>query len=148
VNADPTEDQYFKGALMLNSLRSVIDDDAKWWALLHGLFQHFNYQNILTEDVIAYFNLHTGMNLTPIFNQYLRHAAIPRLEILFGEKPGTLLYKWDADEQNFTMPVRVGTPGKWQTVHPTTKWQVLRTPLTKDELQVDADHFYVDLNKQ
>ena len=148
VNADPTEDQYFKGALMLNTLRSVINDDAKWWVLLHGLFQRFKYQNILTEDVIAYFNLHTGMNLTPIFNQYLRHAAIPRLEILFGEKPGTLLYKWDADEQNFTMPVRVGTPGKWQTVHPTTKWQVLRTPLTKDELQVDADHFYVELNKQ
>ena len=65
VNADPTEDQYFKGALMLNTLRSVVNDDAKWWALLRGFYQRFKYQNILTEDVIAYFNLHTGMNLTP-----------------------------------------------------------------------------------
>jgi len=32
VNADPTQDQYFKGALMINTLRSVIDDDAKWFA--------------------------------------------------------------------------------------------------------------------
>ena len=32
----------------------------------------------MTEDVVAWFNLHTGMNLTPIFDQYLRHAAISR----------------------------------------------------------------------
>ena len=31
----------------------------------------------MTEDVVAYFNRKTGMNLTPIFDQYLRHAAIP-----------------------------------------------------------------------
>jgi aminopeptidase N len=148
VNANPTEDQYFKGALMLNTLRSVINDDAKWWVLMHGLFQRFEYQNILTEDVIAYFNLHTGMNLTPIFDQYLRHAAIPRLEVLFGEAPGVVIYKWDADERNFAMPVRIGTPGKWQSIHPTTKWQSMRTSLTRDEFQVDLDHFYVDLNKQ
>jgi len=148
VNADPTEDQYFKGALMLNTLRSVVNDDAKWWTLLRGVYQRFKYRNILTEEMVAYFNLQAGMNLTPVFNQYLRHAAIPRLELLFGEAPGTLLYKWDADEQAFAMPVRIGTPGKWQTIHPTTKWQTMKTSLTKDELEVDLDHFYVDVNKQ
>ena len=148
VNADPTEDQYFKGALMLNTLRSVVNDDAKWWTLLRGFYQEFKYKNILTEDVIAYFNLHSGMNLTPIFNQYLRRAAVPRLELLFGETPGTVMYKWDAHEQSFTMPVRVGAQGKWQTIQPTTKWQTMKTPLSKDELQVDLDHFYVDVNKQ
>jgi aminopeptidase N len=148
VNADPTEDQYFKGALMLNTLRSVVNDDAKWWALLRGVYQQFKYQNILTEDVIAYFNLHSGMDLTPIFNLYLRRAAIPRLEVLFGEAPGVVMYKWDAEEQDFAMPVRIGTPGKWQTIHPTTKWQSMKTSLTRDELQVDLDHYYVELNKQ
>src|SRR6202167_5313349 len=136
VNADPTEDQYFKGALMINTLRSVVDDDPRWWALLHGFYQHFKYQNILTEDVVAYFNQHTGMNLTPIFDQYLRHPQIPRLELLFSEAPGRLMYKWRADEDNFAMPVRVGTPGHWQIIHPTTSWQSMQTPLTKDEFQV------------
>ena len=60
VNAEPTEDQYFKGALMINTLRSVVNDDAKWWALLHDFYQHFKYQNIMTEDVVAWFNLHTA----------------------------------------------------------------------------------------
>jgi aminopeptidase N len=148
VNADPTEDQYFKGALMLNTLRSTVNDDAKWWSLLRGFYQRFKYQNILTEDVVAYFNMHSGLDLTPIFDQYLRHAAIPRLELLFGEVPDTLMYKWDADEVGFAMPVRVGVPGKWQTIKPTTKWQTMKTSLSKDELQVDLDHFYVDVNKQ
>jgi len=40
----------------------------------------------MTEDVVAYFNQHTGMNLTPIFNQYLRHAQIPRLEFIVGAR--------------------------------------------------------------
>ncbi len=97
VNAEPTEDQYFKGALMLNTLRSVVNDDAKWWALLHDFYQHFKYQNIMTEDVVAYFNQQTHMNLTPIFDQYLRQAQIPRLELLFGESPktvgGMVMYK-------------------------------------------------------
>jgi aminopeptidase N len=148
VNADPTEDQYFKGALMINTLRSVVNDDAKWWPLLYGFYQHFKYRNIMTEDVTAYFNRHTGMNLTPIFNQYLRHRQIPRLELLFGEAPGMVMYKWRADEDDFAMPVRVGTPENWQIIHPTTRWQWMQTPLTKDEFQVATELYYVDVNKQ
>lgn len=153
VNADPTEDQYFKGALMLNTMRSVIDDDARWFALIRGFYQRFKYQNIGTADVIQYFNEHSGMNLTPIFNQYLCHTSIPRLELLFmkttgGESPGMVMYKWDADEDDFAMPVRVGTPDHWQVIHPTTQWQWMQTPLTKNDLQVASDMYYVDVNKQ
>jgi aminopeptidase N len=148
VNAEPTEDQYFKGALMINTLRSAVNDDAKWWALLHEFYQHFKYQNIMTEDVVAWWNLHTGMNLTPIFDQYLRHAAIPRLELLFGESPGMVMYKWDADEDSFDLPVKVGTPEKWEIIHPTTKWQWMQTVLSKDDFQVATDLYYIDVNKQ
>ncbi|MGA2251330.1 M1 family metallopeptidase [Terracidiphilus sp.] len=148
VNADPTEDQYFKGALMLNTLRSVVDDDTKWFALIKGMYQHFQHQQIQTEDIVAYFNTHTAMNLTPIFNQYLRQARIPRLELLFGESPNLVMYKWDADEDDFAMPVRVGTPDHWQIIHPTTKWQWMQSPLGKDDFQIATDLYYVDVNKQ
>ena len=148
VNADPTEDQYFKGALMLNTLRSVVDDDAKWWILLYNFYQQFKYRNITTDDVVSYFNQQTGMNLTPIFDQYLRHTQIPRLELLFGEAPGMVMYKWSADEETFSMPVRVGAPDHWQIIHPTTEWQSMQTTLTKDEFQVATDLYYVDVNKQ
>ena len=148
VNAEPTEDQYFKGALMINTLRSVVDDDAKWFAMLYNFYQRFKYQNIMTEDVVGWFNQNSGMNLSPIFNQYLRHAQIPRLELLFGEAPGMVMYKWRADEDDFAMPVRIGTSGHWQIIHPTTHWQWMQTPLTKEQFQVRTDLYYVDVNKQ
>src|ERR1700733_16304112 len=127
VNSTPPDDQYFKGALFLNTLRSVVDDDPRWWSLLHGFYQRFKYQNIMTEDVVQYFNQQTGMNLTPIFNEYLRHAALPILELQFDQAAGSVRYRWQADEPAFAMPVLVGSKPHWQLIHPTTQWQTMHT---------------------
>ena len=147
VNGDPTEDQYFKGALMINTLRSVIDDDSRWWPLLYDFYQQFKYRNIMTEDVVTYFNRETGMNLTPIFNQYLRHADIPTLQLMFDPTSGTVMYKWRADEPGFTMPVLVGQKDHWQRIVATQNWQVMKTSLSKDDFDVATDLFYVDVEK-
>ena len=147
VNASPPIDQYFKAALMINTLRSVINDDDRWWALLHDFYQHFKYQNIMTEDVVEYFNHETGKNLTPFFNQYLRHTAIPTLELKFDEAGGTVSYRWNADEPGFAMPVRVGTKDHWQIIEPTTDWQTMHSTLGKDEFEVATDLYYVAVNK-
>jgi aminopeptidase N len=147
VNAEPPEDQYFKGALMINTLRSVVDDDNKWFALIHDFYQHFKYQNIMTEDVVAYFNQQTGMNLTPIFDQYLRHTAIPTLDLKFDDAADTVSYRWKADETDFAMPVQVGLKDHWQVIHPTTEWQTMKTPLKKEEFAVATDLYYIDVSK-
>src|SRR5580658_4270035 len=147
VNREPPQDQYFKGALFLNTLRSVVNDDKRWFKLIHDLYQHFKYQNIMTEDVVAYFNQHTGMNLTPIFDEYLRHAALPALELKFDEANGAVSYRWKADETAFAMPVRAGTKDQWQIVQPTVEWKTMKTPLKKGEFQVATDLYYVNVNK-
>jgi aminopeptidase N len=147
VNATPTEDQYFKGALMLNTLRSVINDDERWWQLLYNFYQQFKYRNIMTEDVVTYFNRETGQDLTPIVNQYLRHADIPTLELFFDPVEGTVSYKWKADEPGFSMPVLVGDKDHWQRIMPTLNWQTMKTPLTRDQFEVATDLFYVDVKK-
>ena len=146
VNSTPPEDQYFKGALFINTLRSVVNDDARWWALLHGFYQHFQYQNILTEDVVAYFNQETGMNLTPVFDQYLHHAALPVLDLQWY--PGSVRYRWEADEPGFAMPVMVGGKEHRQMIHPTTTWQTMPTSQVKDDFEVATDLFYITVNKQ
>lgn len=147
INATPPQDQYFKGALFLNTLRSVVNDDKRWWALLHGFYQHFKYQTIMTEDIVEYFNRKTGMNLSPVFNQYLRHTAIPALELKFDEAHGSVSYRWKVDEPGFVMPVRVGTKDHWQIIQPTTEWQTMKTPLKKDEFAVATDLYYVEVSK-
>ena len=147
VNATPPQDQYFKGALFLNTLRSVIDDDKRWWMLIKNVYQHFRYQSIMTEEMIDYFNRQTGRNLTPIFNQYLRHTAIPKLELKFDDAAGTVSYRWQVDEPGFEMPVRVGTPDSWQIIQPTTEWKTMKTSLKKDAFQVATDLYFVEVSK-
>ena len=148
VNRTPPQDQYFKGALFLNTLRSVVNDDKRWWALLHDFYQHFKYRTILTEDVVDYFNQSLKMDLTPIFDEYLRHAALPALELKFDDEQGTVQYRWKADAAGFAMPVKVGAPGKWRIVRPTAEWQTMKTPIGKADFTVDTDHYYVDVVKQ
>jgi len=145
LNRVPPQDMYFKGALFLNTLRHVIGDE-RWFPLIHDFFQTFKYQNIDTDQVVAFFNQRTGQDLTPIFDQYLRHAALPTLDLEF-RGDGRVAYRWDAEVEGFSMPIEVGRPGGWQTVHPTAEWQVLNTPLTRDEFQVATDLYYVDVKK-
>jgi aminopeptidase N len=147
IDKEPPQDQYFKGALFLNTLRSVVNEDARWWTLLHDFYQHFKYQNIMTEDVVGYFNRQTGMNLTPIFDQYLRHTALPALELKFDEPAGTVSYRWKADEQGFRMPIRAGDKEHWQMLQPTVEWQTMKTALRKDEFEVATDLYFVTVSK-
>jgi aminopeptidase N len=147
INREPPQDQYFKGTLFINTLRSIVNDDARWWKLLHDFYQHFKYQNIMTEDVVQYFNEQTGMNLTPIFDQYLRHTAIPTLELKFDESKGTVSYRWKVDEPAFQMPVRVGKKDSWQIIHATTDWRPMPTSLKKDEFEVATDLYFVNVTK-
>jgi aminopeptidase N len=148
IHREPPGDQYFKGALMLHTLRSVVNDDARWWKLLRDTFQRFKYRNIMTEDLVAFFNAELGRNLTPIFNQYLRRADIPTLELAFDQSAGTVAYRWKADERDFTMPIRVGTAANWQTIEPSTSWKTMKTPIGKDGFEVATDLYYVNVTKR
>ena len=148
INAEPPQDQYFKGALFLNTLRSVVNDDPRWFKLIHDLYQHFKYKNIMTEDIVQYFNEKTGKDMTPIFNQYLRHTAIPTLELKFNEGEGTVSYRWKVDEAGFAMPLRVGKKDSWQIIQATTDWQTVKTSLAKDDFGVATDLYYINVDKQ
>jgi aminopeptidase N len=135
---------YPKGAAMLHMLRLTVNDDTKWRQILRGLGQQFYHQTVTTEQVIDYINQQSGQNLTPIFDQYLRHPNIPTLEVRFAPD-GKPLARWIADEPAFDMPVRLRTKGgEYQRVKLTRKFQPLDVPgLTKDNLEVDTQNYYI-----
>ncbi|MGI4827343.1 MAG: M1 family metallopeptidase [Janthinobacterium lividum] len=148
ANAEPPEDQYFKGALMLNTLRSVVGDDAKWFADIHDFYQNFKYQTIMTEDVVRWWNARTGLELTPFFNEYLRHAAVPVLEWRFDPVIKQVSYRWKSEEPEFAMPIQVGDPQHWTEIVPSTKtWAVLPWNGTADTFQVATDLYYVQVER-
>ena len=148
IHRTPPQDMYFKGALFLHTLRNVVADEARWFRLIRDVFQKFKYRNIMTEELVAFVNEQLGRDLTPIFDQYLRRTDLPVLELAFNDAEGTVAYRWKADERAFNMPVKVGAPSAWQTIQPTTNWQVMKTPLKKDAFEVATDLFYVATRKQ
>ncbi len=147
VNRVPSQDMYFKGALFINTLRSIVDDDARWWKVVRAYFNRFKYKTISTADVVAFFTRETGQNLGPVFDQYLRRSALPVLELRFPEAGGSVQYRWKADAPGFAMPVKVGAKGDWRTIRPTAEWQVMPTALSKDQFEVATDLFYVAVAK-
>jgi aminopeptidase N len=145
VHREPQQDMYFKGALFLNTLRSIVNDDARWWKLVRDLYQQFKYKNIMTEDIVRFVNARLGRNMTRIFDQYLRRAALPVLELDFQGRNGSVGYRWRADEPGFSMPIRVGLPDAWQVIEPTTSWKTLRTAVPSDKFEVATDLYYVNV---
>ena len=147
LQREPPQDQYFKGALFLHTLRGVMNDDAKWFDLVRETYQTFKYKSILTEDIVQLFNQRFGRDMTPVFNQYLRHTELPTLELAFGDGGHLVSYRWVADEPGFAMPVRVGNSKEWFTIEPTTEWQTVKSELTKDKIEVATELYYINLQK-
>jgi aminopeptidase N len=148
IHRTPPQDMYFKGALFLHTLRGVVNDDTRWWKLLRDVYQRFKYRNIMTEEMVAFINRELGRDLTPVFDQYLRRAALPVLELAFDPAAGTLAHRWRADERAFAMPIRVGDPTNWMTITPTTDWQLMKAPMPMESFKVATDLYYVDVVTQ
>src|SRR4030095_13292734 len=127
IHREPPQDMYFKGALFLNTLRSVVDDDKKWWAIIRGVYDTFKYKNIMTEDLVKFFNARTGRDLTTVFDQYLRYTALPVLELTFDATASTVSYRWKTDVAGFKMPVKVGAASAWQTIEATNELKTMKT---------------------
>lgn len=144
VNHWPTQDQYFKGALFLHTLRNVVADDAKWWAMLREYAERFKYKNIFTTDVINFFNAYFKRDFSPIFEQYLYHASLPKLQVKFGEHE--VAYRWQAEVEDFNMPIQVRKSGEGRFIHPTAKWQTEKGA-TKANWQAATDLFYVEVEE-
>ena len=144
VGNEGSGDMYYKGALMLNTIRSVINNDEKWWAILLKYSTTFRHKIIDTETVVDFFNQESGVNLTPIFDEYLKYIGTPTLEYKINKKH--LEYRWNSHNIHFSMPIDLSIKGKKTRVNPTTKWQKSKIKVAKlKDVEVLKDHFFVQI---
>jgi aminopeptidase N len=155
VNYDKWDgsDIYYKGTWMLHSLRNTVADDKTWFATIKAFAEKFKISQLSTEQVIDFFNEKTGKNLTPIFKQYLTVAAAPKLVYYLerGKKKTTLYYRWQADEPNFNMPmkIKVGGETQYQTIYPQKDFQklIFATNETAQNPVFATELFYFELKE-
>ena len=148
IHRSPPQDQYFKGALFLQTLRTVVrrrqamvEADARHLPGVQVQEHHDRGPGARSSTS------RPGSDWTPIFDQYLRHADLPTLELTFDDAESTVSYRWKADEKGFAMPIRVGKAGAWQTIQPTTEWKKLSTSIKRDDFSVATDLYYVNVER-
>ena len=147
VNTEGSGDMYYKGALMLNTLRHVINNDNLWWKIILKYSETYSHKIIDTETVISFFNKESGMNLTSIFNQYLRYKNIPVLEIRKTKKK--LEYKWKTDVSNFNMPIDIKLNNETNRIFPTNEFKKSKFKIKSiDEVEVMTNDFFIEIEKK
>ena len=145
VNKQGSTDMYEKGALMLNTLRHIVDNDDKWWKILLKYSETYRHKIIDTETVVDFFNTETGMKLITVFNQYLRYANIPILEL--RKSKGKLEFRWKADESKFNMPVDIKIKGEKYRLYPTKNWNNTKYKINNlKDVKLLTDNFYINVD--
>jgi aminopeptidase N len=135
---------YPKGGNMLHTIRQIINDDAKWLAILRGLNADFWHQTVSTEQIESYISQKAGLNLSKVFDQYLRRTEIPLLKYKLDGK--TVSYRYERVVKGFAMPIRVSINGKQFTITPTETIQRFTSPEEIRTFEVDRN-FYVEVAK-
>lgn len=128
-------DVYYKGGNILNTLRTMLNDDAKWRDLLRALgkeFYHSTTNSAAIEQFIAQF---LEIDLTHFFNQYLRDSRLPIFEYYIDK--GKLFYRWTNTISEFIMPIDIMLGDNSIRLSVSNSW---------NNLDVDATALQVDIN--
>jgi len=146
VNNEGSGDMYYKGSLLLNTLRHVIGDDEKWWKILYNYSETFKKKIITSETVIDYFNKASGMDLSTIFHQYLYTNQVP--VFLYKIKGDYLYYSWNNTTDDFNMPLDIGFDDTKIRLQPTIKEQKIKLKkLSKKSFQIYDNQFFIKIKE-
>jgi aminopeptidase N len=143
-NRTGSGDMYPKGGNMLHTIRHVINDDTKWLAIMRGLNADFWHQTVSTEQVETYISKKAGMDLSRVFDQYLRKTEIPLLKYKVNGK--TLSFNYERVVKGFAMPIRVAINGREVAITPNEAIQTLVFPEEIKTFEVNRN-FYIDAEK-
>ena len=139
VNNSGSGDMYYKGANMLHTIRTLIDNDEKWRKILRGLNTKFYHKTVTSQEVEKYINQQSNIDLTKVFDQYLRTIKIPVFEYTIKNKK--LTYRWNNIVNAFNMPVNIFIDGTLKQLKPTEDWQ--SQIINSEIIKVDTN-FYVN----
>jgi len=114
-------DTYMKGAWVMHTLRSVIDNDKIWFEILKEFMVENAKGFASTKDFFDKVFEKTGKDYWYFAQQYFYTPNQPVLEYYQTDKE--FYYKWNNINNNFSMPVDILVNGKKERIFPTNKYQ-------------------------
>lgn len=123
VNQEGSGDMYYKGGNLLHTIRQLFPSDEAFRQTLRGLNSQFYHGITTSKDVENYISEKAGIDLSVVFDQYLRTTTIPTLQ--YKISGNELSYRWINCLPGFAMKVKVqlGSEARWIT--PNSEWNRL-----------------------
>ena len=142
----PDADMYYKGTWMLHTLRSMVDDQEKWYRLLRDFYQTYKMSFIPTQDVIDYFSKAMDRDLQAWFDFYLSTTQVPHLQLEVVQSGGktTLSGHFTNTSDAFQMPIEIQVGQQKKTF--VFSGQPQSYPLEQFDsqvLEVDLEKYYI-----
>ncbi|MBP1672294.1 MAG: aminopeptidase [Bacteroidetes bacterium] len=120
-------DPYMKGALMLHTLRNILNDDQLFINILKTYYNRHQYSIVTTTDFIKVVNELTGKDYQWFFDQYVYSRVCPQLEWNLtydtSKQEYVLKYRWKNVGNQFILPIVVETNYGNITINPTADVQ-------------------------
>jgi aminopeptidase N len=144
VNHEGSGDMYYKGGNMLHMIRQMVNDDNKWRDILRGMNKDFYHKVVKGSQIEDYLTEKTGINLKPVFNQYLRDIRVPIFEYFIkGDK---LSFRWNNCVRGFIMPVKIYISGKETVVTANQYFSIRKLDVENAVIKVDPNFYVGTLN--
>jgi hypothetical protein len=133
-------DTYMKGAWVMHTLRSVINNDTIWFKILKE-FMVENAKNFAdTNDFFQKVFQETGTDYWYFAEQYFYSPNQPELD--YYQTNNSFYYKWNNVNDNFIMPIELLINGSIKRVIPTKEYQSF--PITEhSQVEIMDWKFYV-----
>ena len=152
VNEEGDGDMYNKGMLMLNTLRTIINNDSLWWNTIYNIAnKQFKYKTTNAQEVIDFVETSTGLSLKPFFRQYLDYPDLPILNYSLKKKNSksyVFEYKWTSNVDRFEMPVILNVgPSLLRFNGTTTKQTQLIKVKKRQNVNLNEDLLYFNALK-
>lgn len=145
VNREGSGDMYYKGGNMLHTIRHIVNDDKKWRSMLRKMNQKYWHQCVDSAEVEAFLSRESGVDLSKVFDQYLRSVKIPKLN--YRLDGATVEYSFADVVEGFSMPLKVLIDEQEVWLKPTAVPQTLTRPREIKRFEVDRN-FYIDVSGQ
>ena len=133
VNEEGSGDIYNKGANLIHTIRALMNNDSLFRQILRGMNRDFALTPTTSQDVEQYWIKQSGLELQPIFDQYLRTTQIPKLE--FREANGKTECRWTNCLPTFYMAVIDPETKNRTTI--STNWTVIDPQLKRGTINAN-----------
>jgi len=143
VNQSGSGDMYYKGGNMLHMIRQIVNDDEKWRGILRGLNKDFYHQVVKGSQIETYLTEKCGLDLKPVFDQYLRDIRIPVFE--YYVRGSKLTFRWNNCVSGFNMPIRIYVNGEKMDIKPTGRFATIDLGTENPSIAADINYYVATL---